>query len=273
MHREPFRPAKRWLASHQPRERGFAQTLTVGVLTATLAASSVGPVIAKGPHLDRSAAQLQEHVVSANDRPEGGRQHAGVSSEARGKGKHNRGKTITRTFANGGAIAIPGNGSASSGPAGPYPSAIQVSGFKKARIRDVNLTLRGFTHEFPRDVDFFLVAPNGRNAVVMSDAGLNGAGPSDVAVLTLRLDDEAADPLPLNALLTSGSFQPNDDTDSRFFPDPAPEPSANTALSTFDGITPNGRWQLFVVDNGAGDTGSVTDGWSLQITAKSKKKR
>jgi subtilisin-like proprotein convertase family protein len=132
--------------------------------------------------------------------------------------------------------------------------------------------LRGFGHEFPRDVDLLLVAPGGRNAVVMSDVGNNTDGDSDVIGLTLQLDDEAATPLPFDQLLTNGSFQPTDDTDSRVFPAPAPDASANTALSTFDGINPNGEWQLFVVDNGNGDTGAITDGWTLEITAKAKTK-
>jgi subtilisin-like proprotein convertase family protein len=45
------------------------------------------------------------------------------------------------------------------------------------------------------------------------------------------------------------------------------------ALSTFDGINPNVEWRLLIVDNGGGITGSLADGWSLEITAKHKAKR
>jgi hypothetical protein len=107
----------------------------------------------------------------------------------------------------------------------------------------------------------------------MSDVGENDSGDSDVVDLTLRLDDEAATPLPSTEVLADGTFRPfNRDAGSDAFPAPAPAASANVALSTFDGIDPNGQWQLFVVDNGNADTGSLTDGWSLEITAKAKSK-
>jgi subtilisin-like proprotein convertase family protein len=245
----------RW-GLHRPRK--IATKFALGIVATTLIASSAIPAFAGKPHREghgaRSAQQQTEDV------------------DAAGKRKGKKGKTVKKTFANDGAIAIPGDGNQTSGIARPYPSGIAVTGFKKAKITDLNLTLRGFGHEFPRDVDLLLVAPGGRNAVVMSDVGNNPDGDSDVSGLTLRLDDEATTPLPLNALLASGAFQPNDDTDSRVFPAPAPEASANTALSSFDGINPNGQWQLFIVDNGTGDTGAITDGWSLEITAKSKGK-
>src|SRR3954467_263219 len=72
-------------------------------------------------------------------------------------------KNVHKTFSNTGQIAIPSNGEAT-----PYPSTIQVNGFKKGKIKDVNLTLRNFSHTFPDNVDVLLVAPNGRNALVMS---------------------------------------------------------------------------------------------------------
>jgi hypothetical protein len=51
------------------------------------------------------------------------------------------------------------------------------------------------------------------------------------------------------------------------FPDPAPAGLyASPSLSVFNGSNPNGTWQLYVIDDAAGDVGSIT-GWSLDISA------
>lgn len=237
------------LKRHAPRK--VATTLALGALAVALAISTGAPAFAGKPdHRQHGGhhAQQQERDLSAD-----------------GKRKNNKNKAVKRTFSSDAAIAIP------DGVANPYPATIAVSGFKKARISDLNLTLRGLGHANPRDVDVLLVSPSGRNAVVMSDVGQDPAGASGVVNLTLRLDDEAAASLPLNERLTDGSFRPTIDSGVFEFPDPAPEASANTALSTFDGINPNGQWQLFIHDRGFGDTGSMT-GWELEITAKSKAK-
>ena len=70
-----------------------------------------------------------------------------------------RKRTVTKTFRNTAAIAIPGSGE--DGPGAPYPSTIEVSGFKKPQILDVNVTLRLLSHNFPHDIDVLLVAPDG----------------------------------------------------------------------------------------------------------------
>jgi hypothetical protein len=203
-------------------------------------------------------------------------QEQDLSTARKRKGANN--KTIKKTFASGDGIAIPAQGADDDfGPADTYPSSIDVTGFKKARITDLNLTLRGFSHGFPGDVQVLLVAPGGRNAVVMGDVSTQL--PADpVANLTITLDDEAATPLPEDELVTSGSFRPFDGEGPGItgvlteFPAPAPLPSGKNALSTFDGINPNGQWQLFVLDDDFADVGSLADGWELEITAKTKSK-
>jgi subtilisin-like proprotein convertase family protein len=193
------------------------------------------------------------------------------------KKKDRKFKTVTKTFTNESTIAIPAVGSSGAfGPADPYPSTIAATGFtSKARISDVDLTLHGLSHGFAHDLFILLVAPGGRNAVVMGEAGINGFE-SAMDDLTLTLDDEADEALPVDEPFTSGAFRPlnNSELDLQFiFPAPAPTPSDDVALSTFDGINPNGEWRLFIVDNGGGSTGSLADGWSLEITAKHKAKR
>lgn len=171
-----------------------------------------------------------------------------------------KGKNQHKTFSNPNAIVIPDDSTAN-----PYPSEIKVKGFKKGKITDVNLRLRGLNHGYSGDVDVLLVAPNGRNAIVMSDVGISSA-----ASLTISLDDQAADPLPYIEILESGTFQPADHEQGDSFAG-APAPSGDVALSTFKGINPNGTWELYVVDDDAIASGAFSGGWDLKITAKVKK--
>lgn len=195
-----------------------------------------------------------------------------LAVETRTAGAGKKFKTVTRTFAIDFPIAIPGTGGATVGPAGPYPTTLLVQGFKRARIKDVNVTLHGFGHHNPDDADVLLIGPKGQRALVMSDVG----GTDDTSNLTLTFDDEAAAPLPDSAEPISGSFRPtnaigNDPGDP--FPPAAPILTETTALSVFDGSKPNGLWLLFIRDDLSGGTGIVADGWSLEITAKVKKKK
>ena len=175
-------------------------------------------------------------------------------------------QSVTRTFTSSGPIITPnGAPTTESGPANPYPAAINVNGFTNGVITDVNLTLHSLSHTAPVDLDVLLVPGQlaGQDAIVMSDAGND----PDVTDITLTLDDQAAVPLPLNGPLTSGTFRPTNVVGSsdNF---PGQTPSGNSQLSLFNGGNPNGSWQLFVVDDHSGDTGQFAGGWSLQITAE-----
>jgi subtilisin-like proprotein convertase family protein len=189
------------------------------------------------------------------------------TTRAKKKHKHKPNpRRVTRTFANPSVITIPAGGAAT-----PYPAAIQVSGFQKAHITDVKLTLRGLSHTRPSDIDVMLVAPNGRNAIVMADIG-NG---TPVVDLTITLDDQANPPpdLGVNVPLPSGTYRP---TNNLFGEDPfdgAPAPSGAVALSTFSGSNPNGAWQLYVFDDQGGSDGAIAGGWELSITAQIARKR
>lgn len=175
-----------------------------------------------------------------------------------------RRKTVTRSFSSTGQIAIPNDGVAN-----PYPSTLQVGGIKKGKIKDVNVTLRDFSHNRPDHVDILLVAPNGSNTLIMSDVG--GADPADN--LTIVLDDEALAALPLTSQLTSGTFRPTSDGPIDSLPAPAPVSTQAVALSVFNGAKPNGQWQLFVRDDTNGQNGDISGGWTLEITAKVKKRK
>jgi hypothetical protein len=161
--------------------------------------------------------------------------------------------------------------------ANPYPSEITVSGFS-GTLRDVNLTLKGFTHLYPDDVGVLLVGPQGESALLMSDVGSQ----FDALGVRLILDDEATNSLPdleTDGVLTSGTYKPTQGTNQRTdgftdgnlvptnFPSPAPTSPYGTDLSVFDGTDPNGTWQLYVVDDTVFDKGKIRGGWSLRIKA------
>jgi subtilisin-like proprotein convertase family protein len=174
------------------------------------------------------------------------------------------------TFSNSGVIAIN-----SAGPATPYPANITVAGLG-ATIADVNVTLSGFGHAFPADVDVLLVGPQGQSVLLMSDVRENDpfCG-DDVVGVNLTFDDGAAGPIPSGAPLASGTFQPtNNDilSDSCLvggggdaFPGPAPSGPYGSMLAVFNGTNPNGTWNLYVVDDTVGDSGSFGGGWTLEI--------
>jgi hypothetical protein len=175
-------------------------------------------------------------------------------------------KTVTETISSNGQIDIPDVGT--QGPANPYPTTIDVDDFaefKKAKIKDVNLTLRGLSHANTENIDVMLTLGNKR-ALVMGDPGTG----VDVDNLTITLDDDADQALEEGATLASGTFRPANLTGVDPFPAPAPAPNANVALSTFNGQNPDGEWQLFVHDDTNGNTGTISAGWELEITAKVK---
>jgi subtilisin-like proprotein convertase family protein len=142
----------------------------------------------------------------------------------------------------------------------PYPSAIAVAGAGSV-VTDVNVVVSGFTHTSPADVDMLLVGPRGQQATVLSDAGSD----VDANGVTLVLDDGAA--TPVGSPIVSGSFQPTNLGGADPFPTPSPAATGASTLSVFNGTDPNGTWQLYVVDDAAGDIGAVSGGWSLRITA------
>jgi hypothetical protein len=175
-------------------------------------------------------------------------------------------KTVTRTFTNASAIAIPDAGNAN-----PYPATIQVKGLKKGKILDVNVLLNNFNHAVPDNTNVLLAASHlpGSNAIIMSDVGAAIA----VAGVNLKLDDQASSPLPDAGPLVSGTFLPTNAAGTAdTFPPPAPIPSGNSALSVFNGQKANGQWQLFINDDLGNGPGSFAGGWALEITAKVKVK-
>ncbi len=181
------------------------------------------------------------------------------------------GATVSTTTngSNAAAITIPavGTGAATGAPAIPYPSQVNIAGVA-GTVTKVAVSVTGFSHTFPSDVDMLLVGPGGQKFIVMSDAG----GSTDVVNLNITLEDTAATVLP--AILVSGSFRPTNIGGADAFPAPAPASpyqspataGTDTFASVFNGLNPNGTWSLYVVDDANLDSGSISGGWSLSIT-------
>ncbi len=174
--------------------------------------------------------------------------------------------TRERVFSNHAPITIRDNNSAD-----PYPSQIAVSGFV-GNVSRVTVTLNGFWHTFPDDVDMILVSPSGQKSYLMSDAGGGTPIPS-ASPINIKFDDTDASavPVPDNTALSSRTYKvanyegsTTDDFVNRTPAGPA-GPYAE-ALSTFNGSSPNGNWSLYIVDDTPSDSGAITNGWSIGIT-------
>ena len=158
-------------------------------------------------------------------------------------------------FSNLGTITINDNAQAS-----PYPSQIAVSG-TSGTITDVNVSLFGYTHGFPDDVDVLLVGPGGQTVVLMADVCGGGPGVSGV---NLTFDDGAVGSLPASGC-TSGVYDPTNGGGFSGTP-PAPGGPYGATLSVFNGLSANGTWSLYVFDDAALQAGSISSGWNLDIT-------
>jgi subtilisin-like proprotein convertase family protein len=176
------------------------------------------------------------------------------------------------TFSNANAIII--NDSLTPPTAAAlYPSSITVTGFSGQAVIKATVTVYGFTHGFPSDVDILLVGPQGQKSILMANTG--GQNKYSVTNLTLTFDDDASSTLPIYTRLASGTFKPTNGyasigyTNLPFeFPLPAPAGNSNspTGLSVFKNTDPNGTWKLFVVDDASGDSGAIAGGWSLTLS-------
>lgn len=183
-------------------------------------------------------------------------------------------KSNIYNFSNSAPIVIPLIGNAD-----PYPSTINVAGIPSNEIiSKITLTIHDYSHTSANDVQVLLSAPNGVNYFLMGAVGNTALN------LTITFDDSAIDFLPSSGALSSGVFKPAVHLGFKAFPTMSSNivtipliltkpPVAlvapqNTLANTFNGIKPNGTWNLFVLDAGSGDSGSISGGWTLQITTE-----
>lgn len=144
-------------------------------------------------------------------------------------------------------------------PATPYPATNQVTGLV-GRIAEVQVTLFGFTHQQPTNLNVVLMAPNGDALVLMQNSG----GTNQVNNLTLVFGDSATNHLnPTN--IVSGIYRAVDGLVN--FPPPPPVGVTvwGSFTQAFNGDDPNGTWKLYVFDDGTDKSNGVIDGWMLSI--------
>ncbi len=168
---------------------------------------------------------------------------------------------VTTSYANTTGIIIPEFGTGE-----PYPSSILVSGLTNLQgsnllVGKVTVTLNGFAHTFPSDVNVLLASPSGQELILMGHTG----GPYSATNLTLTFDDAATQSLPAGQLV-SGTYLPTDYPPVDLFPE-LPPASAASVLALFDGTSPNGYWSLYVYDDTPGNAGVIAGGWSLGLMA------
>lgn len=160
-------------------------------------------------------------------------------------------------------------------PANPYPSTINVSGLTgtiPSTPGSIKVTINGFTHTFPDDISMVLVGPTGAALLIQGGAG-SGV---DANNLTYSISDAGASQLPESGALSTGTFKPAGYYTGDDFPPPGPGTNYGhpgpagggtaTFASVFGGTSPNGDWKLFVADFVPGDIGSISGGWTLEIT-------
>jgi subtilisin-like proprotein convertase family protein len=158
------------------------------------------------------------------------------------------------TFENPAAITIPDSGNASL-----YPTTVAVTGMR-GPVADVDVVLDNISHGFPDDLDILLVSPQGTKVELMSDV----CGGGGVTGLDWRFSDGSA-AMPDSGPCGAGTFRPSSgpsvpDTWPAAFP-----PPHATTLAALNGENANGSWQLFVRDDAGGGSGSIDNGWRLDI--------
>ena len=160
------------------------------------------------------------------------------------------------------SILIPGTGSV--GPASPYPFTFTVTG-QVGKVADLNVVLPKVTQQYVDDLDILLVAPTGAKAMILSDACINAF----VTEQTYTLDDEAAAGMPAGVSCPTGTYKPTDNIQGAAettMPVPAPAGPYVSALSTFDGINPNGVWSMYITDDTGVGNGFISQDPQLAIT-------
>lgn len=151
-----------------------------------------------------------------------------------------------------------------------YPSPITVAG-EIGVVQRVSVTMNGFSHAFPADVDFLLVSPSGRKTILMSDFGAGSPGVSNIYV---TLDDYASRPIPSTVTgntgvpFVTGSYRPANSGTTDLFSAPAPAAPYTYTLSAFNGDNPNGTWNLYIIDDANLDGGSISGGWTLTFDVR-----
>ena len=187
----------------------------------------------------------------------------------------------TGTFGNTRAVLIYSDPNETPTPANVYASRATAFDLE-GPIREVRVTLYGFTHKFPEDIDILLTSPSGTSVILMSDAGGRLEIPDPGVDITFA--DDASRDVPQFDQIAGGVYRPtnydNEEQGQEPFPYPAPEPPYETSLSAFNGEDPtphtdledpeSNKWSLYISDDtsfGVGDyEGALNYGWEIIIS-------
>jgi hypothetical protein len=176
----------------------------------------------------------------------------------------------THTFLNTSDL-VPSGGAGDFGPAGTYPSSIIVSGLTGTVTR-ATVTIVDLDSSSPDDIDMVITGPNGQRVMLMSDAC--GEYPNNLEDEDWTFEDAAPTFVPDGGPCGPGqqvSFRPSNYLGAEPEPDDlsaggGPAPPYVNALSFFNGASPDGAWNLYVLDdNAAGFLGFEIKAWALTL--------
>ena len=163
----------------------------------------------------------------------------------------------TARFYNSTPISIPSVGAAT-----PYASQINVTG-RNGVITNMTLTLSKLSHPRVGDVNMLLVPPGATNSGVVVFSHVSGN--YSAANVTVSLTDSATYWPPSDFPLWPKPFRPADYSTNDSFPGAPAGPYGPVSLSTFNGLSANGIWSLYVYDDAGPAGGRMDGGWSLII--------
>lgn len=148
------------------------------------------------------------------------------------------------------------------GPANNYPGSIVVAGVPGTvtKVTVTTLELTGGAGQ----LDMALVGPNGAQVMLLSDAC--NSTPASHAFYTF--DDSAPEFVPAGCTNQPKSFKPtnNEDPDlDKLNVKGGPVGPFGNSLAAFNGISPNGTWNLFLIDDTPGSVGFTMSGWALNL--------
>ena len=143
--------------------------------------------------------------------------------------------------------------------ADPSPAVITVSNLTGV-LQRTEVTLNHFAHSYPYDMTISLSSPSTVNVVLFDDSTTESV--SDGRDLTFA-DDGFGLP-EFDSSLPSGTYRPYSYYDLRSTDLPASH-AWGYLFTEYNGLTPNGEWQLYAEDLGAGDSGTINS-WSISLT-------
>lgn len=176
---------------------------------------------------------------------------------------------LSTDFSSVGPITLP-----DSGPASAYPVIVNVSGMA-GPTEDIIVSLDGLTHASPGDLNFLLVAPDGRRFVPMAGAGGNVA----VSNLTVSMHD-SGQLMSASGPLLPGTVGPTAFNPTATFPSPAPPPPYQfprpAGWATFERAArrgfSSGAWEMYINDDRAGGGPGTLGGVRIGIAVSDPSK-